>query len=172
MLTQNERGKGTIPDEGKWIAFHQAYDSAVRAYRRGDDVSRAVNWLYVASRKDTSPEEKEMERMNRELGLSVGKSAGSEIEIAPRLWRAAEDGNLVTSPAEAARFEEKFKGLRGERQAASAEGESGDSRDAPAQAAPPGPDWETPFAAPEPGGGEGVTPAPEGDGNPSWDYLP
>lgn len=98
---ENPKSGAQAGEEEKWLAFHQAYDSAMRAYRRGDDVSRAVNWLYVVSRKDVRPEEREMERINREYGLGVGKSVASEIEIAPRLWKAIQTGELAKSPREA-----------------------------------------------------------------------
>lgn len=100
--TENQEKNPQADEEGKWLAFHQAFDSAIRAYRRGDDVSRAVNWLYVVSRKEAAPEEREMERLNREFGLGVGKSVASEIEIAPKLWKAVQAGELVSSPGETA----------------------------------------------------------------------
>ena len=86
--TMNEYNGVTTDREGTWKAFHQAYDSAMRTYRRGPEVSRAVNWLYVVSREEARPEEREEERRNRELGLKLGERAKSEVEIAPLVWTA------------------------------------------------------------------------------------
>lgn len=78
----------------EWKAFHQAYDSALRAYRRGGDVARAVNWLYLANRPKEHGEDTEYERKNREYGIGVGEKAGSEEAIAPEIWSAAEKGEI------------------------------------------------------------------------------
>lgn len=105
---QQTRGRDgeVFGSEGSWNAFHQAYDSALRAWRRGPDVSRAVNWLFVASRDGASEEEREMERENREAGLKLGVAAKSEVEIAPLVWRAAREGALLTGPGQRAAVRE------------------------------------------------------------------
>ena len=95
---REEMGYGSdTGNEGSWKAFHQAYDSAMRTWRRGPDVSRAVNWLYVVSREGASDEERAIERENRETGLKLGSAAKSEVEIAPLVWQAASEGRLRTS---------------------------------------------------------------------------
>lgn len=98
MSNIRENGGENFRNEGAWTAFHQAYDSAMRAWRRGPDVSRAVNWLFVASRDNTSEDERDIERQNREIGLKLGSAAKSEVEIAPLVWQAAQDGALITTP--------------------------------------------------------------------------
>lgn len=90
----------------KWLAFHYAYDSAMRAYRRGTDVSRAVNWLYVMSREKVTPEEREMERENREYGLKIGAEAKDETEIGRKVWAAIESGELCIEPPKVVTFGE------------------------------------------------------------------
>ena len=99
MADDRTKEEGFGGGKGGWTAFHQAYDSAVRAHRRGSDVSRAVNWLYVMSRDAATPEEREMERHNRELGLRLGADAKSEVDIAPGIWGAVQRGDLVTRPS-------------------------------------------------------------------------
>lgn len=69
------------PEE--WKAFYHAYDSAMRTFLRGPEVSRAVNWLYVASREGATDGQRETERENRDIGVRVGLSAKTVEEIAP-----------------------------------------------------------------------------------------
>lgn len=120
-------GKEGFGNEGSWAAFHQAYDSALRAWRRGPDVSRAVNWLFVASRDEASEDEREMERENREAGLKLGMAAKSEVEIAPLVWQAASDGVLVTAPG----FRAAKRDLATSGEGGSTGGSSGASGSAP-----------------------------------------
>lgn len=95
-MLENEQIPESMRNEARWKAFHQAYDSAMRTWRRGPDVSRAVNWLYVVSREDASDRDREVERENRELGLKLGGEAQAEHEIAPLVWKAANEGRLRT----------------------------------------------------------------------------
>lgn len=143
MDAKNEK-TGANPLLGpQWKGFHQAYDSALRTYRRGPDVSRAVNWLYVSSREGASAEELESERRYRELGLNAAAGAESEVELAPRVWRA-----LKTS--DEGRAEEPIG----------------------PEIVFPGPSGELPGGDPEaPKGGEEEKPAPDEKRDPAWEFI-
>lgn len=172
MADQEMSGEGFGGTRGTWTAFHQAYDSAVRAHRRGGDVSRAVNWLYVMSRDSASEDDREMERHNREIGLRLGSDAKSEVDIAPSIWQAVQSGELATTPRRTL-YSAQDSGEGSFIELPEGERTFPDRDETGRQISPPEEEGEPNEAVPntpEPGGKEPERPRQENK-NPDWEYI-